>query len=236
MVSATLSLGAERASASHYEAADEMFFYRDDGLFRYYNINPTGSIGSPILAGDNYTKGWSSITAVDLDGDGQDEMFFYRDDGLFRYYNINPNGSIGSPILAGDNYTKGWSSITAVQLDLPIEHVSDCSTARIVSLVYDAPGNDNFNPNGEYVVLRNVGADPADFTGCRLHDAGAIHTYFFPNGFRLAPGAQVRLYTGSGTNTSTALYWGNGAAIWNNEGDTATLRRSSGAIVHTYSY
>jgi hypothetical protein len=43
-----------------------MFFYRDDGLFRYYNISATGHVGSPILAGDNYTNGWSSITAVNL--------------------------------------------------------------------------------------------------------------------------------------------------------------------------
>ena len=32
-------------------ANDEMFFYRDDGLFRYYNIKPNGTLGSPILAG-----------------------------------------------------------------------------------------------------------------------------------------------------------------------------------------
>jgi hypothetical protein len=75
-------------------------------------------LGLPILAGSGYTTGWSSITAVDLDGDGQDEMFFYRDDGLFRYYNVKPSGSVGSPILAGSGYTKGWSAITAVQLDL----------------------------------------------------------------------------------------------------------------------
>jgi hypothetical protein len=86
-------------------------------VFRYYNIKPDGNIGSPILAGEGYTTGWSSITAVDLDGDGQDEMFFYRDDGVFRYYNIKPDGNIGSPILAGEGYTTGWSSITAVNLD-----------------------------------------------------------------------------------------------------------------------
>jgi hypothetical protein len=45
---------------------EEMFFYRDDGLFRYYNINPDGTIGKPILDGDGYTAGWSSITAVEL--------------------------------------------------------------------------------------------------------------------------------------------------------------------------
>jgi hypothetical protein len=105
------------ASATHGDSADEMFFYRDDGLFRYYNVQPDGNVGSPILAGDEYTKGWSSITAVDLDGDGQDEMFFYRDDGLFRYYDIRSDGTIGTPINSGDNYTKNWTSITAVDLD-----------------------------------------------------------------------------------------------------------------------
>jgi LAS superfamily LD-carboxypeptidase LdcB len=96
---------------------DEMFFYREDGLFRFYDVGLDGSVGSPLLAGSNYTAGWSSITSVDLDGDGQDEMFFYRDDGLFRYYNVKPDGSLGTPLLAGDGYSAGWSSITSVDLD-----------------------------------------------------------------------------------------------------------------------
>jgi hypothetical protein len=108
---------ASPAVATHGDSPDEMFFYRDDGLFRYYNVDSKGNVGKPILAGDSYTTGWSSITAVDLDGDGQDEMFFYRDDGLFRYYNVDSKGNVGKPILAGDSYTKGWSSITAVDLD-----------------------------------------------------------------------------------------------------------------------
>jgi glucose/arabinose dehydrogenase len=95
---------------------DEMFFYRDDGLYRYYDIRPNGTLPSPILGGDEYTTGWSSITAVDLDGDGQDEMFFYRDDGLYRYYDIRPNGTIPSPLLAGDEYTTGWDAITAIDM------------------------------------------------------------------------------------------------------------------------
>jgi hypothetical protein len=94
-----------------------MFVYREDGLFRYYDIRPDGTIGSPLLAGENYTQGWDSISSIDLDGDGQDEMFFYREDGLFRYYDVKPNGAIPKPLLAGDNYTEGWSSITAVDLD-----------------------------------------------------------------------------------------------------------------------
>jgi hypothetical protein len=98
-------------------AADEIFFYRSDGLFRYYDVNPDGTLGRPLAEGSNYTKNWSTITAVDLDGDGADEMFFYRNDGLFRYYDIRPNGTIPAPIAAGDKYTKNWTSITAVDLD-----------------------------------------------------------------------------------------------------------------------
>jgi hypothetical protein len=98
-------------------AADEIFFYRTDGLFRYYDINPDATLGSPLASGDSYTRNWSTITSIDLDGDGGDEMFFYRSDGLYRFYDIRPDGSIPSPMIAGSNYTKGWDSITAIDLD-----------------------------------------------------------------------------------------------------------------------
>jgi hypothetical protein len=96
---------------------EEILFYRDDGLFRYYNIRPDGSLPSPLSAGNHYTSGWSSIASVNLDGDADDEMFFYRTDGLFRYYDIRANGSLPGPSTAGSNYTKGWDAITAVDLD-----------------------------------------------------------------------------------------------------------------------
>ena len=95
-----------------------MFFYRSDGLYRYYNIRPDGTLPSPIASGDEYTHGWDSITAVDLDGDGQDEMFFYRDDGLFKYYDIGANARLGLPIESGTGYSPGWSTITAIDVDL----------------------------------------------------------------------------------------------------------------------
>jgi uncharacterized protein YegP (UPF0339 family) len=94
-----------------------MFFYREDGLFRFYHVAANGSLPMPTLAGSGYTTGWSSITAIDLDGDGQDEMFFYREDGLFRYYHVAANGSLPTPLLAGNGYTTGWDTITAVDLD-----------------------------------------------------------------------------------------------------------------------
>lgn len=95
------------------DGRDELLFYRkSDGLFRYYYVKTDGSVSTPIQAGDGYTTGWDTITAVDLDGDGQDEIFFYRRDGLFRFYQIRPNGSLPSPSVAGNGYTKGWDSVT----------------------------------------------------------------------------------------------------------------------------
>lgn len=98
---------------------DEVLFYRkDDGLYRYYDIQPTGSLGPVITGGTGYSSGWTTITSVDLDADGQDEMFFYRaDDGLYRYYDIRPNGKLGSLIAGGSGYSSGWTSIVAIDLD-----------------------------------------------------------------------------------------------------------------------
>ena len=94
---------------------DELFVYRDDGEYRYFDVRPDGST-SPILSGSDYTSGWSAITSVNLDGDHQDEMFFYRADGLYRYYDIRAGASLGAPIRAGTDYTSDWAAITAVDL------------------------------------------------------------------------------------------------------------------------
>jgi hypothetical protein len=118
-VVANVGLKSHYFSVRFRAPGDEMFFYgASDGAYRYYDVSPGGQLGSPILSGSGYSTGWSSITAVDLDGDSQDEMFFYRaSDGAYRYYDLQQNGQLGSPILSGSGYSTGWSSITAVDLD-----------------------------------------------------------------------------------------------------------------------
>ena len=60
--------------------------------------------------------------------------------------------------------------------------------------------------------------------------------YRFPDGFSLAPGDQVTLHTGSGTDTSSDLYWGQGSPVWNNSGDTVFVYDDAGTLVHEYPY
>jgi micrococcal nuclease len=104
-----------------------------------------------------------------------------------------------------------------------------------VSLVADAPGNDNENRNGEYVTLRNRGDDPLDLSGWQITDA-AGKTYTFPDGTTLAGGATLRVHSGSGSDDGTDYYWNRSGAVWNNDGDTLRLTDTDGELVVSLTY
>jgi len=110
---------------------------------------------------------------------------------------------------------------------------SSC-TIIVVRFHYDAAGNDHYNLNGEYFVLGNRGRNACDMTAWKATDFYG-HTFIFPY-FVLKPRASVTIYTGSGTDTRSRLYWGSLSAIWNNDGDTLSLYDASGRPVLSYSY
>lgn len=84
---------------------------------------------------------------------------------------------------------------------------------------------------GEAVTVRNGGSSPADLTGWSIHDEGIKHTYKFPAGYTLAPGASVIIRSG-GPAGSGELAWTN-SFVWNNDGDAAHLLNAGGALVST---
>ena len=86
------------------------------------------------------------------------------------------------------------------------------------------------NLNGEYVELQNNSNFPHEVEGWRVKDEDG-HTYVFEVSDQLAPGASIRLYTGIGTDTTTAFYWNRRAPVWNNSGDKASLVDPSGEVV-----
>ncbi|WP_049980274.1 lamin tail domain-containing protein [Halolamina rubra] len=113
---------------------------------------------------------------------------------------------------------------------------TDGGTAlELVNVHADAEGDDGENLNDEYVVFENTGSSSVDLSGWTLADA-ADHTYTFPDGVVLDPGDQITIYTGSGTDTETELYWGESAPVWNNAGDTVILRDETGTIVLEETY
>lgn len=87
----------------------------------------------------------------------------------------------------------------------------------------------------EYVTLRNDGDAAIDLSGWTVSDAAGA-TYTFAGGTELDPGASLTLHTGSGTDTDEDVYWGRGGAVWNNGGDTVTVRDATGDEVLAYTY
>lgn len=126
-------------------------------------------------------------------------------------------------------------SSTATPTPTPWGGGSDGGSLSVAQVHADAEGNDHENENDEYVVFENTGESSLDLSGWTVSDE-ADHTYTVPQGFTLDPGARVTLYTGSGSNTDSKLYWGSDAAIWNNGGDTIYVRDDDGSTRVEYSY
>jgi len=104
-----------------------------------------------------------------------------------------------------------------------------------LSLHADAPGNDHYNLNGEYVVLRNTTSVSIAIGGWTLCDL-ARHCYTFPDDARIGPADSVTVFTGSGPDDPRHFYMGFRAAVWNNDGDVAVLADRAGRVVLRYAY
>ncbi|MFJ9430112.1 lamin tail domain-containing protein [Streptomyces sp. NPDC101490] len=110
-------------------------------------------------------------------------------------------------------------------------------SVHLYKIYYDSPGTDNRSKaslNAEYVQIRNTTSAAVSLRGWTLTDA-SNHKYTFGN-FVLGKGKTVTVRTGRGTNTAANVHQNRGAYVWNNDRDTATLRKSNGARIDVCSY
>lgn len=84
-------------------------------------------------------------------------------------------------------------------------------------------------------MLKNNGGSSLNIGGWTVSDS-ADHTYTIPTGFTLGAGETVTIYTGSGSNTDSELYWEGGSAVWNNGGDIIIVTTDGGETVIDYEY
>jgi endonuclease YncB( thermonuclease family)/P pilus assembly chaperone PapD len=92
---------------------------------------------------------------------------------------------------------------------------------EIYKVNYNAPGDDTTNPNGEWIVIKNMGFASVDLRDWQIQSPPY---QINPTASRIMnPGDTVTIYIGTGTNTSTALYWGKSKGILNNSGDRVLL-------------
>lgn len=115
---------------------------------------------------------------------------------------------------------------------------SKSSCIKIVNINADAPGNDNYNKNGEWIEIKNTCLQAISMKGWLLKDSSASNKYEFKD-FTLEGSRSVILYSGCGTNTQDKLYWQcpeGKYAVWNNTGDHAFLYDASGNLITEYQY
>jgi micrococcal nuclease len=110
---------------------------------------------------------------------------------------------------------------------------------KITSLEANPPGDDRSDPTGEYVRIANVTDEAVSMGGFVLTDRYG-HRYTFPP-LSLQPGYSVLLLSGRGIDLIDArkqmvLYWQSEGPIWNNDGDTATLRAPDGTVIDVFTY
>lgn len=110
----------------------------------------------------------------------------------------------------------------------------------ITEVFENAPGDDRENPNGEFVIIENVGDTAVQMEGWGLRDESTRHRYTFPS-VEVGPGEVMQIRTGCGEDDATsnpiALFWcGPEPPVWNNDGDLALLLDPNGGIVSEFSY
>ncbi|MFL4475092.1 glycerophosphodiester phosphodiesterase family protein [Paeniglutamicibacter sp. MACA_103] len=99
--------------------------------------------------------------------------------------------------------------------------------------VNDVPGNDLHPETGEHVILANKGNRTIDVSGYVLRDA-ANNILRVGEGFKLVPGAELRVFSGPGTNSAEAFYLGGDVAVLNNGGDSLGLWNAKGRLLDTF--
>lgn len=202
------------------------------------NKPPTAKVSANPASGQApLTVNFKGADSTDSDGTIISYAWTFGDGGTSNIANpthiYQKAGSYTATLtVTDDDGAKGTASIN-ISVQAPPPPSPPAVDVRIDYIHYDAPGNDNENPNGEWVTIRNYG-NTINLKDWTLRDV-ANHIYKFYS-FTLSSGGTVYLYSGQGTDTTTKLYWGYKHAVWNNEGDIAYLRDNTGKLIDIYSY
>lgn len=134
--------------------------------------------------------------------------------------------------FANEDWAKNYGCGATQQ---PTANATLTNCFSIINFHYDAAGNDNYNLNDEYVTLKNICNFSIDMSSWTIKDE-ATHIYTFST-YIFNPQSSFTLYSGTGTDTQTELYWGRTfGAVWNNDADTLFLRDKNGNLIFSYSY
>ena len=136
-----------------------------------------------------------------------------------------------TPIPSATPTSSPTATSTATATSTPTQPPATTGDIKIINILFDGSGS---SEPDEYVEIRNNSGYAIQIQNWTLRDI-ANHVYTFP-AYLIQPGQVCRIYTNQNHPETCGFNYGNSSAIWNNGGDTATLRDALGNLVHTYTY
>lgn len=122
-----------------------------------------------------------------------------------------------------------------VRLQKGLDPLPQANGIVVSEVAADVPGVDIQPENGEYVELTNTSHRTIDVSGYLLQDA-VTNRLVVGDGYTMAPGATLRVYTGPGTNTADRYYNDFGANVLNNDGDSIAVYSPQLRLLDLYAY
>jgi micrococcal nuclease len=144
--------------------------------------------------------------------------------GFANTYIVSPDVKYSNQFLEAEEIARKNGIGIWKKFSLPY---SNC--IEIAEFHYDAKGKDNENLNDEYVTFKNNCDFSVNLSGWTVKDR-SFNMFTFPE-FELETKAEVTLYSGSGKNTNSKIFWNSKYSIWNNDGDTLYLRDKDGNLI-----
>ncbi len=123
--------------------------------------------------------------------------------GLAMWFTIDTESALSYPyrLIVGEAQRAGrgiWDPDHCGPREQPAANIT-------LTVSWDAPGIDQQNLNGEFVIVRNSGANDADLSGWLLRDSSLTSWFYFPAGTILAPNDYRVVHVGSGSPGSPSL-------------------------------
>lgn len=166
-----------------------------------------------------------------LDADGAQRV---KDAGLgLGVYTVNSMEAVEESTALGVDRVTGDFPI---QTERYLEGKKPFPAARgleISDSVNDVPGADLAPEVGEHVVVTNTSGRAIDVSGHVIRDA-ANNILTIGGGYVMEPGAQLRVYSGPGTNSADAYYNNGTVNVLNNGGDSVALWTGRGTLLDTF--
>ena len=168
----------------------------------------------------------------DADSSGRLLRHVYVDGISVNYEMIRTGMAFWYPYSSGTDMDESYQE---AQESAANDHVGLWTESQynitIDYIEYDPEGNE---VDGEYLIITNHDNYNINMEGWYLQDEAARTAYEF--NYTLDVDTSIRVYTGSGEDNETALFWGWYQGIWNNGGDMAILQDEDGLMVDYYRY